>query len=146
LASLVDSRFEVSDWKGLSGKEHDVPSDELGWGFKVEQWEELMALHLKFGTIREDRIQVTATGCGLVESMPDLFPEAQINFSIQAWVRFVGIGVWVPLNAADPTAYSLARVTAHSPKYEFANQQIRETKEPNGGILAIEVLYPPKLA
>jgi hypothetical protein len=138
--------IQVSDWTELSGMEYEVPSERLEWGFQIDQWEELVALHLKFGSVSESNIEITATGFGLTESMPDLFPAGRVGFQIQTSVRFTGIGVLVPLNATDPIAYSLAKVRTGLPKYQFADPQIRETKDTNGKLLVVEALFPPKLA
>src|SRR5688572_465963 len=98
----------------------------------IEQWEPLLELHLRFGAVQDDRIEVMATGCGSAESYPGLFPKKRAEFTVQTWVRFNGVGVVVPNNAPDPMAYALACLKMRLPKYQFAAPQMKQTKEPDG--------------
>jgi hypothetical protein len=137
--------FDVEDWKELSGNTFSLSSEDLGHaGFRIEQWEELTRLKLSFGQIQQARIQTFAEGSGRVESAPDYFNTEEVDFRIETWVNFLGIGTFVPLNAGEPRTYAEASLKKSLPRYVYSAPIIREIKNEDGQVFLTEVFHPPK--
>jgi len=125
-----------------------VPEESLTCGFQFRrgesaQWEDLKALELRFGKVRETSIEIWVEGRGRVEAEPELFPDGEVSFQIHSWICFRGIGFNVPLNAGDPWEYAAARARALLPRYSFRTPEYRETADENGVVRAREILLPP---
>lgn len=138
----------VSDWRNLTGQSIEMSQEVLRCGFMFrydmsQQWEDLISLRLRFGQIQGSKIEVFADGQGSIEAAPDVFPEAEVAFQIRTWVTFRGVAVNVPLNATDPLAYSTARIKALLPQYEFVPPIVRQTKDKDDSVRAVEVLFSP---
>jgi hypothetical protein len=139
----VQPPLGIRHWLELSGRSFVVPPESLHMGFKLEQWEDLQALQLRFGQTRGTQIEVWADGCGCVEAAPDFFPDGQVEFQIQTWVNFNGVSVNVPLSAGDPIAYSKTRIKALLEKHDLDTAKVRRTCDASGELLAVEVLFQP---
>lgn len=139
----VQPPLGIRHWLELAGHSFVVPPELLHGGFRFEQWEDLLALQLRFGQTRGTQIEVWAEGCGRVEAAPDVFPDGQVEFQIQTWVNFNGVAVNVPLNASDPLAYSKARIKALLEKPDLDSPNLRRTCDESGELRAVEVLFEP---
>lgn len=138
----------VTNWRELSGQSFAIPSEAMRWGFMFHcdlstHWEDLIALHLRFGQTRTAQIEVFAEGQGMVEAAPDIFPCGKVQFQIHTWAVFSGVAVNVPLNASDPVSYAAARIRALLPQYAFSPPRLRRTSDEGGTVRAAEVLFGP---
>jgi hypothetical protein len=134
--------FDVTDWRKLAGR-----SFELGptaGGFMAFQWEDIVRLKLTFGPATGTTIQLQAEGRGLVESAPEFFGAEEVDFTINTQLEFTGVHTDVPLNVADPLAYSEACVRRVLPDYVYLSPKLIETKDPDGRVLGIGAHLPPK--
>jgi hypothetical protein len=139
----VQPPIDARPWLELAGHSFVVPREFLRGGFRFEQWEDLLALHLRFGKTRGTQMEVWAEGRGCVEAVPDVFPDGRVEFQIQTWVNFNGVAVNVPLDASDPLAHSKARMKALLGKPELDSPKLRRTRDESGELRAIEVLFEP---
>ena len=138
----------VLDWRELPGQSVTMCDAALERGFMFhydmsKQWGDTLTLHLQFGQTRGPNIEVFAEGRGCIEAAQDIFPDGQVAFQIHAWTAFGGVGVNVPLNAADSLSYATARIRSLLPNYAFAAPVLRETRDEGGIVRAVEVLHRP---
>ena len=161
-----DLAFEIADWTLLAHKKVDVPVTSLSCAFSVFDWEDLISLSLKFGQTRSDEIEVFADGIGGAESMPELFPNGEVSFSVHTWARFTGVSINVPVNENDFGAYAQMQLRKLLPGFRYGEPMIRcavdeagqlrlttvpvKTLSPTrraadeaGHLRSVEVFYPP---
>lgn len=135
--------FDVADWTQLAQRNFNVPEGSLSCAFSVFEWEDLRSLRLRFGSTRSREIEVCAEGVGDAESVPDLFPDREVSFSIQAWARFLGVSVNVPVNAVDFGVYAQRQIRSLLPGFTYGEPTIRRAADEAGNLRDVEVFYPP---
>jgi hypothetical protein len=129
--------FDVTDWRKLAGRTFDIEPQRCG--FKAFQWEDIVRLKLTFGPATGTTIQVQAEGRGRVESAPEFFGAEEVDFTINTQLEFTGVHTDVPLNVADPLAYSEACVRRVLPDYAYLSPKLIETKDADGRMLGASV-------
>lgn len=138
-----DLAFDVADWTQLAQRIVEVPEASLSCAFSVFQWEDLSSLSLRFGRTRPGEIEVFADGVGGAESIPDLFPDSEVSFSVHTWARFLGVSIKVPVNAGDFGAYAQRQLRRLLPGLTYGEPTIRRAVNEAGHLLGVEVIYPP---
>lgn len=144
----VEPPLGVKHWKELSGERVEISREILRCGLRFSydmssEWEDLTALDLRFGQVRDTQLEIWATGSGSVEAATEIFPEGVVEFQVHTWVSFRGVAINVPLNVADPVLYSESRIRAWLPQYQFLPPQLRRTSDNTGVVRAVEVLLSP---
>jgi hypothetical protein len=135
--------FNVANWTQLSLSAVDVPEASLSCAFSVFEWEDLRSLRLRFGRTRPGEIEVFAEGVGGAESIPDLFPDCEVSFSIHTWAQFLGASISVPVNAEDFGAYARRQLRNLLPEFTYREPTIRRAVDEDGHLRGVEVFCPP---
>jgi hypothetical protein len=138
-----DLAFKIADWKQLAQSTVEVPEVSLSCAFIVFDWEDLSSLSLRFGPTRRDEIEVFADGVGGAESIPDLFPDSKVSFSVHTWARFLGVSINVPVNAGDFSAYAHKQLRSLLPGFAYGEPAIRRAVNEAGDLRGVEVFYTP---
>jgi hypothetical protein len=138
----------IKNWCDLCENSLQISADASLCGFMFhcgayQEWEDLVALRLRFGRTRRSEIEVFAEGRGCAEGASDIFHDQEVEFRIEEWVRFRGVAVNVPLNATDPIGYSESRVRALLPGYAFSAPVLRRSSDDAGTVRAVEILFSP---